>query len=137
LRYNAPNLPSPREGDTRLRGNDNVNQHRFSVKAGIAATAIAVALLPQFAIAQTYPNKPIRLLIQSPAGGTADFIARLIAQKLSERLGQPVVSDNRVGAAGTVSAELTVQAAPDGYTLLLASVSLMAINVTLRAGKIS
>ncbi|MFM9891128.1 MAG: tripartite tricarboxylate transporter substrate-binding protein, partial [Rickettsiales bacterium] len=70
--------------------------------------------MPQFAIAQTYPNKPIRLLIQSPAGGTADFIARLIAQRLSERLGQPVVSDNRGGAAGTVSAELTVQAAPDG-----------------------
>ena len=87
--------------------------------------------------AQPYPTKPIRLIIQSPAGGTADFIARLIAQKLTERLGQTVVADNRAGAAGTVSAEITAQAAPDGYTLLVGSVSLMAINVTLRAGKIS
>ena len=97
----------------------------------------ALHLLPAMAHAQPYPAKPIRLIIQSPAGGTADFIARLIAQKLTERLGQTVVADNRAGAAGTVSAEITAQAAPDGYTLLVGSVSLMAINVTLRAGNIS
>jgi len=101
------------------------------------AVSIAFTLVSTSARAQPYPVKPIRLLIQSPAGGTADLIARLIALKLSERLGQPVVADNRAGAAGTVSAEITAQAAPDGYTLLLASVSLMAINVTLRAGKIN
>jgi tripartite-type tricarboxylate transporter receptor subunit TctC len=104
---------------------------------GILAAALGLAVLPQLAVAQKYPEKPIRLLIQSPAGGTADLIARLIAQRLSERLGQPVIADNRAGAAGTVSAEMTAQAAPDGYTLLVGSVSLMAINVTLRAGKIS
>ena len=97
----------------------------------------AMAMTSLMARAQPYPNKPIRLIVQSPAGGTADFIARLIAQRLAERLGQTVVADNRAGAAGTVSAEITAQATPDGYTLLLASVSLMAINVTLRAGKIS
>ena len=89
------------------------------------------------ALAQKYPDKPIRLIVQSPAGGTADLIARVIAQKLGDALGQTVVADNRAGAAGTVSAELTAQAAPDGYTLLVASVSLMAINVTLREGKLT
>lgn len=111
----------------------------FSKLTALNALGIALALmlLPHGAAAQKYPEKPIRLIIQSPAGGTADLIARLIAQKLGERLGQPVIADNRAGAAGTVSAEITAQAAPDGYTLLVASVSLMAINVTLRAGKIS
>jgi tripartite-type tricarboxylate transporter receptor subunit TctC len=95
------------------------------------------SVLPCVASAQTYPDKPIRLIVQSPAGGTADLIARVIAQRLGEALGQTVVADNRAGAAGTVSAELTAQAAPDGYTLLVASVSLMAINVTLREGRLS
>ncbi|HYH42587.1 MAG TPA: tripartite tricarboxylate transporter substrate-binding protein, partial [Burkholderiales bacterium] len=75
--------------------------------------------------------------MQSPAGGTADLIARVIAQKLTETLGQSVVTDNRSGAAGTVSAEITAKAAPDGYTLLVGSVSLMAINVTLREGRLN
>ena len=92
---------------------------------------------PGHAASPMYPEKPIRMIVQSPAGGTADLIARIIALKLSETLGQSVVTDNRAGAAGTVSAEIAAQAAPDGYTLLLASVSLMAINVTLRAGKMS
>ncbi len=100
------------------------------------ATAMAVVVAAP-AVAQKYPVKPIRLIVQSPAGGTADLIARVIAQRLGDALGQPVVADNRAGAAGTVSAELTAQAAPDGYTLLLASVSLMAINVTLREGQLS
>ena len=89
------------------------------------------------AAAQKYPDRPIRLIVQSPAGGTADLIARVIAQKLTESLGQSVVTDNRSGAAGTISAEITAKAAPDGYTLLVASVSLMAINVTLREGKLT
>lgn len=102
----------------------------------VALTAAAWA--PHgYAAVPSYPERPIRLIVQSPAGGTADLIARVIAQKLSETLGQSVITDNRAGAAGTVSAEITAQAAPDGYTLLVASVSLMAINVTLRAGKIS
>ena len=107
---------------------------RFQYRV-LAAAMLAIGLAD--VSAQQYPDKPIRLIVQSPAGGTADLIARVIAQRLSESLGQSVVTDNRAGAAGTVSAELTAQAAPDGYTLLVASVSLMAINVTLREGKLS
>ena len=105
-------------------------------RISIAAMAAGVLALPGLAEAQ-YPERPIRLIVQSPAGGTADLIARVIALKLGDSLGQPVVTDNRGGAAGTISAEITAKAAPDGYTLLVASVSLMAINVTLRAGKIT
>ena len=105
----------------------------------IAAFAAGLLALPAAAqnAGQKYPDKPIRLIVQSPAGGTADLIARVIGQKLGDALGQSVIADNRAGAAGTVSAELTAQAAPDGYTLLVASVSLMAINVTLREGKLT
>jgi tripartite-type tricarboxylate transporter receptor subunit TctC len=107
------------------------------IKFSLVMLALAAGSAPGSALAQKYPERPIRLVVQSPAGGTADLIARLIGQKLSETLGQPVISDNRAGAAGTVSAEITARAAPDGYTLLVASVSLMAINVTLREGKIT
>jgi len=102
-------------------------------------TVATVALLAALdcSAAQNYPERPIRLVVQSPAGGTADLIARVIAQRLGDSFGQTVIADNRGGAAGTVSAEITARAAPDGYTLLVASVSLMAINVTLRAGKIT
>jgi len=103
----------------------------------ILAVGCGLCALPGFAAAQKYPERPIRLIVQSPAGGTADLIARIIAQKLTETLGQSVVTDNRGGAAGTVSAEITAKAAPDGYTLLVASVSLMAINMTLREGKLT
>jgi tripartite-type tricarboxylate transporter receptor subunit TctC len=102
-----------------------------------AVLAACLVVLPGFAWAQKYPERPVRLIVQSPAGGTADLIARVIAQKLTDALGQSVVTDNRSGAAGTISAEITAKAAPDGYTLLVASVSLMAINVTLREGNIS
>jgi tripartite-type tricarboxylate transporter receptor subunit TctC len=120
-----------------MRRSKTGRKPRFFHGTALASAMFAMAMTSLMARAQPYPNKPIRLIVQSPAGGTADFIARLIAQRLAERLGQTVVADNRAGAAGTVSAEITAQATPDGYTLLLASVSLMAINVTLRAGKIS
>jgi tripartite-type tricarboxylate transporter receptor subunit TctC len=103
----------------------------------LAALMAAALVSPGMVDAQKYPDRPIRLIVQSPAGGTADLIARVIAQKLTDSLGQSVVTDNRSGAAGTISAEITAKATPDGYTLLVASVSLMAINVTLREGKIS
>ena len=105
--------------------------------AGLLSALVLSCALSSNASAQKYPDKPIRLIVQSPAGGTADLIARVIAQRLGDALGQTVVADNRAGAAGTVSAEITAQAAPDGYTLLVASVSLMAINVTLREGKLT
>ena len=106
-------------------------------RASALLSAFLLCAFPATAAEQKYPERPIRLIVQSPAGGTADLIARVLGQKLGESLGQPVVADNRDGAAGTISAEITARAAPDGYTLLVASVSLMAINMTLRAGKLT
>ena len=82
-------------------------------------------LLPTFsmAAAQEYPSKPIRLIVAFPPGGSNDVVSRLIAAKLSERLGRQVVVENRPGAGGTIGTEIAVGSPPDGYTLLLASVA--------------
>ena len=79
----------------------------------VAFTAIAFA-----ASAQTYPSKPIRILIPFPPGNTMDIMARLIAPKLSERLGQNVIVDNRAGAAGQLGMEIGKNSPPDGYTII-------------------
>lgn len=73
--------------------------------------------------AQTYPAKQIRLVVPFPAGGATDILARAVSQKLAERLGQPVIVDNKPGAGGVLGSELALKAAPDGYTLLLATTS--------------
>jgi tripartite-type tricarboxylate transporter receptor subunit TctC len=88
-----------------------------------AALALAAVTLPLAANAQPYPSKPVRLIVPFAPGGGSDFIARLVAQKLGERLGQPVVIENKPGAGGNVGAELAVKSPPDGYTLLLCPAS--------------
>ena len=96
--------------------------------------AAVFMLLPvQFASAQGYPTKPIRMLVGYPAGGSFDIFARVIAQKLSAAFGQPVVVDNRAGASGIIAAELTARAAPDGHTLLFGGAGMLSIQPALRA----
>ena len=80
--------------------------------------------------AQDYPTRPLRLIVPFVPGGSADFFGRVIAPELTEKLGQPVVVDNRGGAGGTIGAELGAKAAPDGYTMVLATAN-MAMNVSL------
>jgi tripartite-type tricarboxylate transporter receptor subunit TctC len=96
----------------------------------LVAGAAALPALPQIARAQSYPSRPINLVITFPAGGAPDIIGRLTGQWLSERLGQPFVIENRTGAAGNIGTEAVVRAPADGYTLHLTATS-DAINATL------
>ncbi len=80
---------------------------------------IAAAMAPLIAVAQVYPSKPVRVILASPAGGTPDVVARMVAPGLSSQLGQQFVIDNRGGAGGLIATELTAKAAPDGYTLFI------------------
>jgi len=95
-----------------------------------AGGAIALPAVPRIARAESYPTRPVHLIVSVAPGGSPDIIGRLIAQWLSDRLGQPFVVDNRAGAAGNIGTEFALKAAPDGYTLLLA-LSSNAINASL------
>jgi tripartite-type tricarboxylate transporter receptor subunit TctC len=93
---------------------------------------MASALCAVGASAQPYPNRPVKLIVADSAGGAPDQLARLVAQKLSDNLGQQVVVDNRAGAGGAVGAEMAAKSAPDGYTLLLTTTAIYAILPNLR-----
>jgi tripartite-type tricarboxylate transporter receptor subunit TctC len=95
----------------------------------VAASA-ALFAISSVAAAQTYPARPLRIVVGYPAGGPIDIVARIVGQALSERMGHAVVIDNRPGAGGNVGAEAVVRAQPDGYTLLLVG-SNNFINATL------
>jgi tripartite-type tricarboxylate transporter receptor subunit TctC len=96
----------------------------------LAAATAALRGVSSVAWAQAYPARPVRVILQTAPGGSADVVARLIGQWLSERLGQPFVIENRPGASGNIGTEAVVRAAPDGYTLLIVA-SNNAINGSL------
>ena len=89
----------------------------------------ALTILATTTLAQTWPIKPVRIIVPYPPGGVGDTFTRSLAQQLSERLGQPVLIENKPGASQIIGAELAAKAAPDGYTLFLGSVTSLAINV--------
>jgi tripartite-type tricarboxylate transporter receptor subunit TctC len=102
------------------------------MKSTLLVLLIVVSFAPlSLARAQTYPTKPLRMIVPFPPGGAADAIGRVIAQKFGESVGQQVVVDNRAGASGNIGAEATARSAGDGYTVLLGALTSHAINYTL------
>ncbi len=95
----------------------------FAARLALAALALAFAGNAAAQGASNYPTKPIKIIVGFAPGGGSDFIARVVAPKLAERLGQPVLVDNRPGAGGNLGAELALKSPPDGYTLFLAATS--------------
>lgn len=98
-----------------------------------AGMLAAISMLAPYAAAQPYPAKPIRIIAPFPPASVADILARPIAQKMNETWGQPVLVDNRTGAAGNVGSELVAKSPPDGYTLLLGTIGTNAVNAALYA----
>ena len=94
----------------------------------IALACALLGMIPGAALPQAYPSKPVRMIAPYPPGGSSDTLARIVAQKLADALGRPVVIDNRPGAAGNVGHEIAAKAAADGYTLLLTSAAALVTN---------
>ena len=105
----------------------------FRAVARIVTVGVLMGLAGSIAAQQTYPNKPIRFIVPYPPGGTTTPLAHLIGQKLNESWGQPVIVDNRPGAATMVGTEALVKSAPDGYTIMLAGGSFTLITLLLPA----
>jgi tripartite-type tricarboxylate transporter receptor subunit TctC len=96
----------------------------------LAGACVALSAAPRIAAAQAYPTRPVRVMVPFPPGSTSDTLARLLGQSLTERLGQPIVIENRPGAAGNFATEVVARSAPDGHTLLLVTLS-NAVNASL------
>ncbi|WP_287926082.1 tripartite tricarboxylate transporter substrate binding protein [Diaphorobacter sp.] len=99
-----------------------------SVRRRVLASLALAAALPLGAQAQTWPAKSIRIIVAYPAGGVSDVVARALGDKLSERLGTPVVVENKAGAGGTIGMDAVAKAAPDGYTLGFSAISPLVLN---------
>jgi tripartite-type tricarboxylate transporter receptor subunit TctC len=97
------------------------------MKHRVFAVLVALAAFLMFQEAQAFPDRPVKLVVPSPAGGPPDVMARLLSDKMAANLGQPVVVENRPGAGGTIGARSVLAAAPDGYTLLMGSTSTLLI----------
>src|SRR5512134_1885886 len=97
---------------------------KFAMGCALAGAALATT-------AQTFPARPLRIILGFPAGGGVDLVARILAPRLTESLGQPVIVDNRPGASGLIGTEIAAKAAPDGHTLFLGTTGNLSINQTL------
>ncbi|MEY4524608.1 MAG: hypothetical protein RIR27_1684 [Pseudomonadota bacterium] len=107
-----------------------IQKLKISRRLVLLAGALTLAL-PQLATAQSWPTKPIKLIIPFAAGGTTDILGRLLAQQLTKDLGQNVIVENKGGAGGNIAAEFVAQAPADGYTIMLASGSMLTVNPSL------
>ena len=105
--------------------------NRFSSRSALACALTCALCLGTAVHAQTFPSKPIKLVVPFAAGGATDILARVMAEKMAPRLGQPIVVDNKAGAAGIIGTDAVVKAPPDGYTLLLSISNAMLTNVFL------
>ncbi len=103
----------------------------FHSKDVVLLAMLCAASVAHSAVAQTYPSKPVRMIVPFPPGGGNDILGRTVGQKLAQVVGQQVIVDNRGGAGGLIGAELAAKAAPDGYTIFLASVGNLAFNPAL------
>lgn len=99
--------------------------------ARLASATTMCAVMASASFAQAYPERPIKMIVGFPPGGAVDIIARSVSNELGERLGQPVIVENRAGAGGNIAAEQVSRAAPDGYTVLVSAVSSLAISASL------
>jgi tripartite-type tricarboxylate transporter receptor subunit TctC len=114
--------------------NDHASLKKMKNCSPYACACLVAALLAVsigVAVAQGYPIKPVRMVVPFPAGGATDIVGRIVAQKLSEALGQQVIVDNRGGAGGTIGSDMVAKSPPDGYTILVATSSTHAIAPSL------
>ncbi|MEY4495681.1 MAG: hypothetical protein RL744_745 [Pseudomonadota bacterium] len=107
-----------------------IQKYKLSRRLVLLAGALTLAL-PQLATAQSWPTRPIKLIIPFAAGGTTDILGRLLAQQLTKDLGQNVIVENKGGAGGNIAAEFVAQSPADGYTIMLASGSMLTVNPNL------
>lgn len=107
-----------------------IEKYKFSRRLVLIAGVLTFAV-PQLASAQSWPTKPIKLIIPFNAGGTTDILGRLLAQQLTKDLGQNVIVENKGGAGGNIAAEYVAQSPADGYTIMLASGSMLTVNPNL------
>ena len=104
---------------------------KFKSTVGTALLTLAFAISHSYSIAQTFPTKPVRIVVPQTPGGASDALARIVGQKLFEKWGQPVVIENRAGAGGNIGMDVVAKSPADGYTLLMSYVGSHAINVSI------